>query len=542
MGRLRCSVYLAVCLGLAAAACSPTPDPGTPETRSATVTPTAFPTQPATATAAPVQLWPSPALPQVLRQDVVELAQDHPAEFVLAGEREGADVRLEPFPEVELASWVYALVAPFPTVEDSVSEAQLRAAWSGEGGFELLAQGHVWAALEARYGPGGVDPAPADADLIDLAWDQSSAWAVVPFEQLKPRWKVLHLEASSPVERNFDAASYPLRVPFGASGDPAAVEQVVASLDWPASNRDSERLTVVTLTGVTALTRATAWAIELNGIDWAIGEIEPWFRGSDMVHISHEVPFATDCPPVNPSRDISRFCGQPQQIELLERLGADVVELTGNHVMDWGPGAFLYTLDAYHSRGWLTFGGGEDLEAAWQPARIEHNGNRLAFLGCNSAGPAYAWATEDGPGATPCDPDRLHTSIAALREQGYLPIVTFQWAESYRRWPLPPQQEGFRAAADAGAVIVSGSQAHQAQGFEFHNSSFIHYGPGNLFFDQMWSLETRQEFIVRYVFYDGAHISTELKTALLEEYARPRPMSVDERSEFLGEIFSASGW
>jgi poly-gamma-glutamate capsule biosynthesis protein CapA/YwtB (metallophosphatase superfamily) len=33
-------------------------------------------------------------------------------------------------------------------------------------------------------------------------------------------------------------------------------------------------------------------------------------------------------------------------------------------------------------------------------------------------------------------------------------------------------------------VIVSGSQAHQPHGFEFYNGSLIHYGLGNLFFDQ----------------------------------------------------------
>ncbi|MDX1600203.1 MAG: CapA family protein, partial [Anaerolineales bacterium] len=291
-----------------------------------------------------------------------------------------------------------------------------------------------------------------------------------------------------------------------------------------------------------ALTRATAWAIERNGIDWAVGAIEPWFRTSDVVHVSHEVSFATDCPPVNPSRDIMRFCGQPEQIEVLERIGTDVVELTGNHVMDWGPEAFLYSLDAYRSRGWSTYGGGENLGEAWQPARIEHNGHRLAFVGCNEPGPGFAWATNDGPGATPCDMGRLHGEISALRAEGYLPIVTFQWAESYRRWPVPKQAEAFREAAQAGALIVSGSQAHQAQGFEFIDGAFIHYGPGNLFFDQMWSLETRQEFIVRYVLYAGSLVSVDLHTALLEEFARPRPMTEAERGAFLREIFSASGW
>ena len=74
--------------------------------------------------------------------------------------------------------------------------------------------------------------------------------------------------------------------------------------------------------------------------------------------------------------------------------------------------------------------------------------------------------------------------------------------------------------------------------------SLIHYGLGNLFFDQMDYpvVGTRREFLDRHVFYKGKHISTELMTAMLENYARPRPMTIDERQTFLQDIFTASGW
>ena len=81
-----------------------------------------------------------------------------------------------------------------------------------------------------------------------------------------------------------------------------------------------------------------------------------------------------------------------------------------------------------------------------------------------------------------------------------------------------------------------------AQAFEFHAGSFIHYGLGNLFFDQMQTLGTRQEFLDRHVFYEGRHVSTELLTAILEDYSRPRPMTVEEREELLAAVFAASGW
>ena len=56
------------------------------------------------------------------------------------------------------------------------------------------------------------------------------------------------------------------------------------------------------------------------------------------------------------------------------------------------------------------------------------------------------------------------------------------------------------------------------------------------------SLETRQEFVDRLIFYNGRLLSVELGTALLEEYARPRPMTVEERRALLQQVFAVSTW
>jgi poly-gamma-glutamate synthesis protein (capsule biosynthesis protein) len=55
-------------------------------------------------------------------------------------------------------------------------------------------------------------------------------------------------------------------------------------------------------------------------------------------------------------------------------------------------------------------------------------------------------------------------------------------------------------------------------------------------------IQNREMFVDRHVFYDGRHISTELLTGLIEDYSRPRPMTAEERKDFLGRMFSASGW
>jgi len=124
-------------------------------------------------------------------------------------------------------------------------------------------------------------------------------------------------------------------------------------------------------------------------------------------------------------------------------------------------------------------------------------------------------------------------------------IATFQYYEDYFKSAPQSMKKDFRKMADAGAVIVNGSQAHLAKELEIYNSTLIHYGLGNLFFDQMTIFvngkaitETRNEFIQRHVFYNGKYLSTQLLTAVLEDFAKPRPMTLEERQAFLEEIFS----
>ncbi len=427
---------------------------------------------------------------------------------------------------------------------------------SGEpfAGRPLLLDESTLAALRSLWGepaPQAVLVLPAQ-ELAQYAWSHAPAWAILPFEALQPTWKVLAIDGQSPIHKDFSPAAYPLVVPISLNGELALLDLGPASLTGdpaapsplaPASNRLPERLTVLAMTGVTALVRSTAYAMEAKGIEYPAAQIGGWLRDADLTHISNEVPFAADCPAPDPFQQGMSFCSDTRYIKLLEAVGTDIVELTGDHFQDWGVQAMKLTLEMYQQRGWPVYGGGANSEAARQAVTLEHNGNRLAFIGCNAKGGSFAQAAENHPGAVVCDFAWLDAEVARLRSQGYLPIVTFQHFEYYEYPAQPDQQRDFRRMAQAGAVIVSGSQAHQPQALEFADGALIHYGLGNLFFDQYdVSPATRQGFIDRHIFYDGRHISTELLSGVFIDYAQMRPMSEDERRELLQAVFAASGW
>jgi poly-gamma-glutamate synthesis protein (capsule biosynthesis protein) len=318
-----------------------------------------------------------------------------------------------------------------------------------------------------------------------------------------------------------------------------------AGLGLPPANWDPARLTTLAMTGVTALVRATAFTMRRNGLTYPAQDIGELLRNADFTHISNEIPFTPECPAPNPVQEGLVFCSDPGYIALLEEVGTDIVELTGDHFGDWGPEAMRFTLDVYEQRDWVYYGGGYDRNDARQARLVEHNGNRLAFIGCNAKGGGYATAGEAQPGAVACDYEWMHGEISRLRAEGYQVIATFQHFEYYTYAAQPDQVADFRGMAQAGAAIVSGSQAHQPQALDFFAGAFIHYGLGNLFFDQYnycTDYACNDGFIDRHVFYDGRYISAELIPIQFVDFARPRFMTAQEKANLLEKVFSASGW
>jgi hypothetical protein len=494
-------------------------------------------------------VWIEPAVPDALRR--IALAGGIPP----AADAAHAAIRLElarPGEPPAQSQWFYALVAPFPTVVDAVTFADLKKAWLGSphatfGDRPLLMSASTLEALKPVF---GADPAPGAVRLVApdqlsaALWQDRPQWGIAPFETLDPKVKVLAVDGQSPIRKDFDAALYPLHAGFSL--------QPSSTIPLPATNRDASKLTTVIMSGTSALVRAIAFKMEQNGLLYPDGDVRDLLRQADILHISNEVSFADTCPPPSYDTHDLRFCSNTKYLALLEDIGVDVVEVTGNHINNWDVGPLRDTLNLYKTHGWLYFGGGMNLADAEKPALITHHGTRLAFLGCNVPGPEPAFATATLPGAAPCgNYGWLLDEIHSLRAQGYQVIVTQQYEEYYIPNPTENQARDFNRLAEAGATIVSGSQAHFPQTIAFVAGAFVHYGLGNLFFDQMsyqfpdtgqFTYKTRDGFLDRHVFYDGKYVGTELLTVILEDHSRPRPMTPDERSAFLAEYFTASGW
>jgi len=535
-------IYVFLTLAILTACSQPVPEPDAKPAKTATPYPKTI----------LVEL--APYLPKALSEMVASFELIESADA-----SQTADIRLDVGGQDADFNWVYALAAPFSYIGEGVSSADLQRFWQGKIPVDfpadmLYVDGSTAAVFEKLWGSSdGSTVRIIDADdLLSRSWESERAFSILPFDQLEPSWQVLPVDGVSPIRKDFTLNHYALTVPFsfiGNSTDLTVLNFRLAEAQVPIgslTNRYADQLTTVITTGVTALVRGTAYIMEASGMTYPAIDIGDILREADILHINNEVPFAETCPNPfsNPYNDENMiFCSKPEYIQLLEAIGTDVVELAGDHFWNWGEAAMVYTIDLYADHGWQYYGGGRNYSDGVAPALFEHNGNYIAFLGCNAKPPGYATASDDFPGAVQCDLDIMEDQISAVLSKGYTPIFTFQHTEYYDYGISPSLQDDFQRIADAGAVIVQGSQAHHAHAVEFYKNAFMHYGLGNLFFDQYYeSAAQREAFIDRHVFYAGKHISTEMISIQFIDNARPRLMTDAEREALLTKVFTASGW
>ncbi|MEZ4716145.1 MAG: CapA family protein [Caldilineaceae bacterium] len=447
---------------------------------------------------------------------------------------------------------LFAAATRFDTLEDDLAWTDLRAAWRGrESDYDriVVLTETMPALIQALGDPGtnvfgveSVDTAVAES------WALSPTLTLLPFETLVPSLKVLPIDGRNPVENanRFDPADYPLIATIYAKtgGDAAmlpAIDTLLAAL--PPGNRQDDKLTVLAMTGVTAMVRRTAEQMDIRGAEWPAEIVGPELAAADITHISNEVPFVEGCE-TNTDMANLNFCSKPEYLAALRACGVDIIGLTGNHQNDFGADAAYASLEFYEEEGLPVYGGGVNREAAFAPLLLEHNGNRLAFLGANSYGPDMAWATDFYPGSAPFDLAIMSATIRNLKEKDLADIVLpeLQYQESYDTTPLMDQRLDFNALVRAGADIVTGVQSHVAQGTEFNDGHLILYGLGNLFFDQMADDNVRQGLIVKHTFYAGRHLSTQLLTTVVEDFGQPRWATPEERAAILQRVFDASYW
>jgi hypothetical protein len=459
---------------------------------------------------------------------------------------------------------VLAPVDRFPSTLEAVTLQELRDAWTGRQTSPhfttIFPSRETVPELVELLGPAGPAVKPqAAGDVSGAVWGDPMSIGIVPFDALTPRLRSLEVDGVSVVDNKRASSDWPLVSrawlhPRTERGSQAVTQ---AGGGRPITNRDLDRLTVLAVTGVTAIARNTAAAIEQAG-DYAFPArlVGPDVAAADLTITSNEISFVEGCV-ADSSLGLMLFCARPEYYATLELSGIDAVGLTGNHLNDFGYANTLASLDFYQTVGMSVYGGGATEEAARVPLILEHNGNRLAFLGANQFGPAEyepngpgpvsAWAGPDNPGAARFDRAQMIADIQAVKPKVDLVFAEVQHTETnaagdYQVEPLPEQADDFRALIDGGADVVTGVQAHAPQAVELPGDGVILYGLGNLYFDQTWSWPTRTGLVAWHTVYEGRLLNTHLSVTVIDPDFQVRWATPEERRQVLQSVFSASVW
>ena len=286
-------------------------------------------------------------MPLAVRDPVSKALQDQAT--APAASANAADLTISLDGPVSIASWVYAVVVPFPTLADEVAWDDVLRFWSGESGAlaSLSADGRTPAlyvtpeTLGMLFGLLGPCSASSPInlaspeELVDRLWEaRPGSWAIMPFDELEPRLKVLSVEGVDVLDKRADLAQYPLALRFGAAGKGAEeLASAVLGSSQVLTNRDTSRMTELLMTGVTALTRNTAIKMEQNGMLYPGEKIRDILRRADITHVSNETSFMPECPP--PRKGTMTFCSSPAYLDLFKDVVVDVLELTGNLLNDY---------------------------------------------------------------------------------------------------------------------------------------------------------------------------------------------------------------
>jgi poly-gamma-glutamate synthesis protein (capsule biosynthesis protein) len=259
---------------------------------------------------------------------------------------------------------------------------------------------------------------------------------------------------------------------------------------------------------------------------WPFRPTAAYTKNADITYVNLEAPLFAGCP-VSPAESFT-FCGDPRTVNGLTYMGADVVNLSNNHIGNYGAQGITATDQLLHQHGMQTSGLGP-------VAVINVRGLKFGFIGFNGVGVAI-------------DRTQLKAGIARARQLADVVVVQFHWGKEYERLPKPdpgvPTPDDPVAIAhlsiDWGADIVIGNHPHWYQGIEVYHGKLITYAHGNFVFDQMWSEQTREGVIGTYTFYGTKLVAAKWVAVRSYDYGQPEFMNTKDNATVLTTMEAAS--
>lgn len=264
---------------------------------------------------------------------------------------------------------------------------------------------------------------------------------------------------------------------------------------------------------------------DYNDYAWPARLIASSTNLADITIFNLESPFLKDSTYSVASGSFS-FKANPLSVGTLTLLGADVVSLANNHMLNAGRQGLVDTIDILKENNINSIGAGLNDDAARAGVVLEVNGWKIAFL-------AYAYpqdssiATDERAGIANMNLEDLKIDIKRLKNKSDLVIVLMHAGVEYVSQANKEQINFAHSAIDYGADAVIGHHPHWPQNWEIYKDKPIFYSLGNFIFDQMWSQGTSQGVLAELIFREDLSGSAKLIPIIIKDYGQVDLLSKD---------------
>lgn len=183
------------------------------------------------------------------------------------------------------------------------------------------------------------------------------------------------------------------------------------------------------------------------------------------------------------SRGVFFHSMNPEAICVLKDMGADIWNISNNHIMDAGREGLVSTREFAASMGSRTIGAGVNEVEASEPVYIDEAGG-IGLIG-------VAYQTECVP-ATATDPgvfrwtdlDYIAERIKEVKSKCRWCIIVSHGGEEFASIPSPYTRDRYVKFLELGADVVVGHHPHVPENYElFPDGKAIFYSLGNFIFD-----------------------------------------------------------
>jgi len=283
------------------------------------------------------------------------------------------------------------------------------------------------------------------------------------------------------------------------------------------------------------LSRNVAAKMRLYGNDYPFLKVTELLSSADIAFANLENPITAG--PIVPTESLI-FHADPGSEVALAQSGIDVVSLANNHSPNYGAVGLLDTVKYLDEQKILHAGAGKDLLAALEPAVIERNGVKFAFLAFNDRDvvpPSYG-AGVSHAGTALMDLAQLHQAMVRAKSLADVVIVSMHSGTEYTPEANKRQIAFAHAAIDEGAEVVIGHHPHVVQNIEVYKDKHIFYSLGNFIFDQMFSADTRNGLGVRLSFVNNQIKQVDIIPILIDDYSQPRIITSGEATTTLQRL------